>query len=307
MRVAIIGRTEALYETALRLHAEGHQVGLIVTANEAPEYTRTSEDFRALAKGWDVPFLHAPRIDAATEFIRSLPSIDIGVSVNYVSVIPAAVIELFRLGILNGHCGDLPRYRGNACQAWAILNGEKRIGLCVHRMVGGELDSGDIIDRDYYPIDIRTKVTDVHRWMHQRLPLLFSRALSRLQESPDYVLEVQSKDPRDALRCYPRRPEDGRLSWGASSRHVVRIVNASNKPYAGAFFTFKGNKVTVWDASPLEDGERFCAAPGQVTHIEEEAIEVACGEGKVRLWSLEIDGVPVAVQELFRSLRDRLE
>ena len=38
------------------------------------------------------------------------------------------------------------RYRGNACQAWAILNGEK-ISLCIHKMIGGELDSGDIITR----------------------------------------------------------------------------------------------------------------------------------------------------------------
>ena len=36
------------------------------------------------------------------------------------------VIDFFELGILNAHGGDLPRYRGNACQAWAIINGEER-------------------------------------------------------------------------------------------------------------------------------------------------------------------------------------
>ena len=36
------------------------------------------------------------------------------------------VISIFTLGILNAHGGDLPRYRGNACQAWAIINGEEK-------------------------------------------------------------------------------------------------------------------------------------------------------------------------------------
>ncbi len=38
---------------------------------------------------------------------------------------------------------------------------QKKIGLCVHKMQGGSLDSGDIIVREYLPININTKVTDV--------------------------------------------------------------------------------------------------------------------------------------------------
>ena len=72
--------------------------------------------------------------------------------------IPNKIINYFNYGILNAHGGDLPRYRGNACQAWAILNGENKIGLCIHKMVGGELDSGDIISRDYLDIGENTKI-----------------------------------------------------------------------------------------------------------------------------------------------------
>ena len=58
----------------------------------------------------------------------------------------------------NAHGGDLPRYRGNACQAWAIINGENKIGLCIHKMIGGELDISDIIARDFLKIDLGTKL-----------------------------------------------------------------------------------------------------------------------------------------------------
>jgi UDP-4-amino-4-deoxy-L-arabinose formyltransferase/UDP-glucuronic acid dehydrogenase (UDP-4-keto-hexauronic acid decarboxylating) len=306
MRVAIIGRSEVMYESAQRLRRDGHDIALIITANPAPEYSRTVTDFQDLASAWNIPFVIAGRIETAIETIRRISDLDIGVSFNYSGVIPAEVISLFPLGILNAHGGDLPRYRGNACQAWAILRGEPRIGLCIHRMIGGELDSGDLIDREYLPIDVDTKITAVWTWISARVPELFSRALQRLSVDHDYVLEVQSKDPNAALRCYPRHPEDGRIQWTNPAIDVVRLVNASNKPYAGAFFFSKGRKITVWDATLENDGERYCAVPGQVTRVDAHCLVVACGSGKVRLSSFEEEGTPVAATTVARSLRERL-
>ncbi len=204
MRVAIIGRTELLYDTAMKLHAAGHQIVCILTAKEAPEYTRTAADFRALAVTLQIPFAHGARIAEHVDFLRAAQA-DIAVSINYTGVVPQSVIDLFQLGALNAHGGDLPRYRGNACQAWAILNGEERIGLCIHRMIGGELDSGDIIARDYLAIDLTTKVTRVWDWMALRAPELMLEAVQMLHANPDYVLEQQSKDPKQAQKRLKNR------------------------------------------------------------------------------------------------------
>lgn len=308
MRIAIIGRTEILYEAALQLRAEGHEIAVIVTAKEAPEYTKTATDFRALAETWGIPFFHAPRIDEvhgeAFNAIKNMPPIDIGVSLNYTGVIPQAVINLFRLGILNAHGGDLPRYRGNACQAWAIINGEDRIGLCIHRMIGGELDSGDIVARDYFPLTINTKVTAVHQWMGKRIPELFLDALQRLEVDPHSVLERQSKDPKDALRCYPRKPEDGRIDWRRTAVEILRLINACNKPYAGAFCELEGDKLIIWDAE-LAPEENFLAIPGQITLIGEGYVEVATGAGKLRVLEVEVAGDERTPSRVVRSIRQR--
>lgn len=306
MRIAIIGRTESLYEAAERLHAKGHQIGLIVTAREAPEHVKTAKDFESLASKHRVPFIHTPRIAEALEDLRALPPMDIGVSFNYVGVIPQSVIDCFRLGILNAHGGDLPRYRGNACQAWAILNGENHVGLCIHRMIGGELDSGDIVARDCYPLTLETKVTEVWTWMEARIPQLFEQALSVLERDPLFTLERQSKDPKDALRCYPRRPEDGRIEWRKDAVSIIRLVNACNKPYAGAFCEFEGEKLIIWDACLVQDDEIFVAVPGQVTRIGAGFVDVATGSGKIRLLRLENGGVMIAPDLLIKSLRKRL-
>lgn len=310
MRIAIIGRTEVLYETAEILRDNGHEIVVVITAKEAPEYTKTSDDFKMLADQLGVPFIHTPRIEEAQELIDGLDGVDIGVSMNYSGVIPESFISNFPLGVLNAHAGDLPRYRGNACQAWAIINGEDKIGLCIHSMIGGELDSGDIIARSYMPIDLTTKVGDVWKWFDGEIPKLFLEAVENLAKDENYVLEVQSKDPSDALRCYPRMPEDGQIDWSQDSVSVQRLINASNKPYAGAFCDYKGDKLIVWDSEIVEDDEVFVAVPGQVTLIGDSYIEVACGgepQSKIRLKSVDLPSFTGSPNEVIKSIRARLK
>ena len=304
MRIAIIGRTEILYETACLLHASGHEIVCILTSKEAPEYTRKVLDFELLAFTWDIPFAKGSKILEHSKFLSST-SADIAVSINYTGVVPQSVIDLFPYGILNAHGGDLPRYRGNACQAWAIINGESRIGLCIHRMIGGELDSGDIIARDFLSINHNTKVTSILDWMNNRTPKLMLKAVQKLAENPSYFLEKQSEDPTKALRCYPRKPEDGRIDWSKPAIDVLRLINACNKPYAGAFCHLDEYKVVIWDAQCVEDGEHFCAIPGQITTLHQGFVEVACGTGKLMILEVEVQGTSGEPRTWIKSTRQR--
>jgi len=309
MRIAIIGRSEILYESARVLVEAGHEIVLIISAKEAPEYSKTLDDFRQLAIDLGAEFVHAPNMkttEAIDALLRVRP-LDIGISYNYTGVIPQKVIDQFSLGILNAHGGDLPRYRGNACQAWAILNGESKIGLCVHKMIGGELDSGDIVARDYLSIDAATKITAVWEWMAKATPGLMIEAVNRLAADPEYVLERQPKDPKSALRCYPRRPEDGRIDWSRTALDVLRLINASNKPYAGAYCDYEGRRMVIWDAALVDDDEVFFAIPGQVTAIAAGHIEVACGSGKLKIRRVQLEGDDECSPTLYiTSIRKRL-
>jgi UDP-4-amino-4-deoxy-L-arabinose formyltransferase/UDP-glucuronic acid dehydrogenase (UDP-4-keto-hexauronic acid decarboxylating) len=307
MRIAAIGRTEILYETIGRLAKQGHEIALIVTSQEAPEYTKTAEDLKLLASRLGARFIKTAKIDMTIDQVKEMPPVDIAVSINYSGIIPQKVIDLFRLGILNAHGGDLPRYRGNACQAWAIINGESRVGLCVHSMIGGELDNGNIIARAYIPIDHTTKVTTLWQWMAEKTPVLFEDAVNKLNENPDFILEVQSKSPEDALRCYPRVPEDGKIDWKQSNLDVLRLINASNKPYAGAFCDFEESKLVIWDAELIDDDENYLAIPGQITQVGDDYIDVATGDGKIRINEVEYKGTVSRPNMIIKSIRKRLK
>lgn len=311
MNIAIIGRSEILYNTAELLIENGHNIKLVITAKEAPEYKKTSEDFKRLANKINAHFLFSPKINdkEIIDFIKKIKNIDIGISTNYINIISQEFINLFPYGILNSHGGDLPRYRGNACRAWAIINGEKRIGLCIHKMVGGELDSGDIIARDYMNIDINTKIGDIYKWDLKRVPELFLEAISKLEKDKNYILEKQSKNPEDILRCYPRIPKDGKIDWNKSNIEILRLINASSEPYSGAFCEYENQKLIIWDASLYEDNENYCAVPGHIAHIDKVSgsIIVITGKGKLKINEIEYLGFRGLPSFVIKSIRKRLK
>ena len=308
LKFGAIGRSEWLYDTIVALMNEGHELTFIISAPEAPEYKRTSADFRKLAEDSQVAFLETPnlRSSEAREFLDNAPETNVVASINYSSIISDEVMQKYPLGILNAHGGDLPRYRGNACQAWAIINGEKHIAMCIHRMIGGEVDSGDILAREYLYLTLETKIRDVFDWFDEIIPALYALSFRELSENPDFYLEQQSKDPAKALRCYPRRPEDGRIDWSNSPCTIVRLVNASGDPYAGAFTYLDGRRIYVHDAGIHEDGENYCSIPGQIVEFDKsnKKVVVATPQGKVWLRSLAFENKE-DVWSSIRSTRQR--
>ena len=307
MKIAIIGRTEILFHCVNLLLERHYRIPLIITAEEAPEYTKTSKDFQELAHKIGAKFICSNKLNKYIDDIKDAHC-DIAVSLNYSSIIPQNIIDLFRLGILNAHGGDLPRYRGNACQAWAIINGEDKIGLCIHSMIGGEVDSGNIIARSYMNIDLDTKVTECWEWMARQIPVLFLQAIGELQQNPGYILEVQSKDPKNALRCYPRIPEDGKIDWTLSNIEILRLINASNKPYHGAYCLYNNTMLKIWDAKLYEDDECYLSLVGQIAQINSDgSIIVICGRGKLKINTIETNGYIGSPSQIVKSIRIRMQ
>jgi UDP-4-amino-4-deoxy-L-arabinose formyltransferase/UDP-glucuronic acid dehydrogenase (UDP-4-keto-hexauronic acid decarboxylating) len=310
MKIGLIGRTSLLLETGKLLHQTGFDIGFVITSKEAPEYDVKSTDFKDFAREMNCSFLHDPSIDRKKikELIAE-QNIPLVISINYSGVISEEVTDLFPLGILNAHGGDLPRYRGNACQAWAIINGENQIGLCIHRMVGGELDSGDILDRKYYPISLNTRIGEIYQRFEGDIPQMFLKVVNKLKVDSEFVLESQSKDSKDALRCYPRRPEDGRIDWKDHAKVIVRLINASSEPFNGAYcYDQKGQKVTIWRAVVHPCDENYLAVPGQISSIDSISgnMVLITGNGKILVEQIEVVGKRMKPSEFFKSIRSRL-
>jgi len=308
MKIGIIGRSKLTFDSMKLLKDKGYQISFIITSKESPEFKITSKDFEDFAKKYKIPFKHTPKLtyqDLNKLFVE-IP--DIAIGSNYTGIISKDIINIFPHGILNAHGGDLPRYRGNACQAWAIINGERKIGICIHKMIGGELDSGDIIDRDYIKISHKTKIKDVYDEFEKIIPNLFLNSIKKLEKDPNYYLEKQSQNPKDILRCYPRKPEDGRIDWELSAVQIHRLIRASSEPYEGAYTFFDSKKIIIWEADLVIENYDWIGVPGQFAEFDDEGnLSVLTGEGKLKLLEIEFDSKRDKPKEFFKSLRSRFE
>jgi len=137
---------------------------------------------------------------------------------------------------------------------------------------------------------------------------MFLSAINKLQANPGYILEGQSKNYRDALRCYPRNPEDGRIDWNKSNIEILRLINASNKPYGGAFCFYENKRLIIWDAGLLDDDDIYLAEVGQVSFIDsDKSVIVITGNGKIRIKEIEYDEFSGSPGEKIKSIRKRLK
>ena len=311
MRVAILGRSDFLLRTARLLHAEGHDIGLVGTCRAELFYRTDEAAFESFASEVGAEFFNDARINDP-ERVADLQKADceIGVSVNWLTILGEAACAAFPRGVLNAHAGDLPRYRGSACPNWAILMGEAHVGLCIHRMEPGELDSGAVFLRDWFPLDGSTYIGDVYEWLDRRIPEMFRETIDGLERS---TIEgnPQSADPKVALRCHPRRTEDSRISWQEDAESIGRLVRASSRPFGGAYSFLEGKRrVTVWRASIAERETPFLAVPGQVLGVDACGQPViACGNGAISLEDIEVigsQGHDSARAAVLKSLRQRL-
>jgi methionyl-tRNA formyltransferase len=247
MEVVAIGRTEILYNSIVEIHSGQHDLDLIISCEAEPHYGKDLDDFRQLAERLDIRFMNVSDINH-TDVIEKLSTFDVGVSVNWKTIIGGEVLAAPEYGILNYHAGDLPRYRGNAAMNWAILEDESRIVHTIHRMTE-QLDAGPIYLQRETRLDEETYIGDVYRDARKLVPGMFTDVLDGIQD--DSILpRKQSTDSSDVLRCYPRKPEDSRIDWRQSADRIHRLVRASAEPLFGAYTYYDTTKMRVWRASP---------------------------------------------------------
>jgi UDP-4-amino-4-deoxy-L-arabinose formyltransferase/UDP-glucuronic acid dehydrogenase (UDP-4-keto-hexauronic acid decarboxylating) len=307
MKVAVLGRTQLLFASALELIKKGHEIVLIGTSKASPEYTKKAADFEELAASIGCAYFFSSKIGkkANVALIKKTKP-DISVSINWVNIIPASIIELFRHGILNAHLGDLPRFRGNAVPNWAIINGESQIALTIHQMTE-DLDSGPILMKKYIEINEKTYISDIYEFTEKNVPSMFAEILHLIETGKTKPIP-QSDDPADSLRCFPRIPSDSELDWNLSAKQLCRVVRASAEPFAGAYSYLDLDKITIWRAHYETLPYPSVGIPGQVTRIDKQKGEVSIltGDGILVIEEVQLeDGERNHASDIVKSMRQR--
>jgi len=200
------------------------------------------------------------------------------VVVAFGQILPADFFCYPRLGTLNIHASLLPKYRGAAPVAHALLNGEARTGVTIMKIDAG-MDTGDTLSQTEVPIDENATTGEVEG-------LLAVEGARLLMETiPAYVSGAIAPCPQDSrLATYaPRiKKEEGRIDWSSGARALHNRIRAFN-PWPGAFSLLRGQAVKLWRSRCLDSTRLGGGSPGQVAEIGREGVTVVCGDGSAIL------------------------
>lgn len=307
MKFALIGRTQMLLNTAKLFVKNGHSLVLVATAKPAPEYTAKAEDFARLAKENDAIFLQGVNLAQNMPLLQSANA-QLAISMNWPAILNSDVISVFPYGVLNAHPGDLPRYRGNACPNWAMLLGEKKVVLTIHKMAAEELDSGDILAKEQIALGPKTTIGQVYEQLEQIMPTLYLKAAEGLLDG-SIIPMPQSTNPKDILRVHPRLGADSFIDWAKPAQEIELLVRASGPPFGGAYSYYKGVRLGILDAAAGNFAMPSIATPGQVLGINRQngQVQVATGQGFLNLLHITYKGQHFKnPAQLISSARDRL-
>jgi methionyl-tRNA formyltransferase len=218
--------------------------------------------------------------EAALAELQSLQS-DVMVVAAYGLLLPASVLSVPAHGCLNIHASLLPRWRGAAPIQRAILAGDVETGVTIMQMDAG-LDTGAMLLKK--TCTIRSDETAAS--LHDRLAELGAEAITTtLAQLDRLVPEPQD----DALATYARklRKEEALIDWQEPAVTIDRKVRAFN-PWPVAQTTINDQTLRIWAAQPQAQPAE--APPGMVLATSTAGIDIACGEGILRLTRLQPPG-----------------
>ncbi|MFQ2481994.1 methionyl-tRNA formyltransferase [Aeromonas caviae] len=287
------------------LLSSGHEVVAVYTQPDKPAgrgQKLTASPVKEMALAHDLPVYQPAslRNEAAQAELAALGA-DLMVVVAYGLILPKAVLDTPRLGCINVHGSLLPRWRGAAPIQRSIWAGDAETGVTIMQMDVG-LDTGAMIRKVTCPI----ASDETSASLYDKLAGLGPQALVDTLDAMaagDTAAEPQD----DALANYAEKlsKEEARIDWSMDAVAIERCIRAFN-PWPISWFDVAGQTVKVWQAKVV--AQDHGQAAGTLLKADKQGIEVATGQGVLRLLTLQPPGKKaMSVSDLLNSRRDWFE
>lgn len=269
------------------LVAGGYPIAAVITQPDRPKgrgRNTAPSEVKVAALRHSLPVLEPEKV-RDEEFLREFLKLeaDMAVLVAFGQILPRAMIEAFKYGIVNVHPSLLPKYRGAAPINWALINGESETGVTTMR-IGEGVDSGDILMQEM----VRVRADDDCGSLGSRLADIGARLLLETIEGlVEGRITPVAQDHSAATYAPKINKDDTRITWDSPPQLIVNLVRGLS-PSPGAYGIFKGKQLKIFSAAS-EPGTP-AAAPGTVLDLTDKGLRVAVRDGFVVLRDVQMEG-----------------
>lgn len=265
----------------------GYEICAVFTQPDRPAgrgQQLTASPVKLLAQHYNIP-VHQPTTlkDPAAQKVIAEYKADMMIVAAYGLLLPQAVLDMPRLGCINIHASWLPRWRGAAPIQRAILAGDTETGISIMQMAAG-MDTGDVICLADCPIS----TVDTTESLHDKLAMLGAKTM--IDVLPTIIDGTAIRTPQqESLVTHAAKltKSEATLNWQQSAIELDRAIRAYN-PWPVAQTELAGNVVRIWQATVV--AQQTTSLPGTICAVSKEGIDVATGEGILRLHKIQFAG-----------------
>ena len=299
MRVLFIGTSDFACPSLKALLDASYPVFEVVTQPDRPKgrgQKLTAPPVKSLALARHLPVFQPVKLREpdAVEHLKSLRP-DLIVVAAYGQILSSAVLSIPPLGCVNVHGSILPKYRGAAPIARAILMGEKSTGVTTMLMDEG-MDTGPILLTEETEITPQDNLESLHDRLAQIGADLLLRTLAGLEKG---TVEPRAQDHSQATYAPKISKEEGRINWQSSAQTLCNLLRAFD-PWPGAYSTWKGKTIKLFRPSVLEGSPE--EVPGTLTKANSQGIIVAATDGYLVVKELQMENRPrLSVEQFLRG------
>ena len=287
LRIIFMGTPEFSVPILNALIGQGHEIVAVYSQPPRPagrrglELTPSAVQRNAEQFGIEVRTPKSLKSEEEQQAFRDLEA-DVAVVVAYGLILPAAILEGTRLGCYNGHASLLPRWRGAAPIQRAIMAGDDETGIMIMKMDEG-LDTGPVAMAEKVKITADMTAGELHDQLSVAGADLMVRAMAAL-ERDSLTLTPQSED--GVTYASKITKAETRIDWTQAAIDVHNRIRGL-APFPGAWCEMEiGEELERVKLlrSILATG---VGDPGTVLGDD---LRIACGEGAIRLRSLQRAG-----------------
>lgn len=212
---------------------------------------------------------------------------DFFVTFAFGQILSKEVLQIPKFATINLHASLLPLYRGANPIQRAIINGDKKTGICT--MVTEEgLDCGDICLMDEIEITENMNYEELFDLISQKAPALIEMTLINIKSG---ALQTTQQCHEKATYAHKIKKEDARIDWKHSAREIHNWVRGLYKfPSAHCFFRGKSVKIMETRVADDEVPEGFLGSAGEIIRVCKEGIEVATVQGVLLIAKVKPEG-----------------